>query len=71
VLYEDDAILPGESTALGGLGPNASLGGFSNGPNPANNAITPINAVGAGINDDRFEIGGYIWTIGASATLRM
>ncbi len=71
VLYEDDVIPVGQSTTLGGLGPNASLGGFSDGPNPGNNAITPTNAVGAGINEDRFEIGGYIWTVGASATLRM
>jgi hypothetical protein len=55
---------------MGGLGVNSSLGGFSAGPNPSTSAITPVNSIGFGANEETVKQGGYLWTIGAGATLR-
>jgi len=68
VIYEDETIQAGQSTTAGGVGPNASLGGF--GASPASNSITPLNAIGFGTNELPFSQGGYLWTIGMGATLR-
>ena len=71
IFYESENVGIDQSLTAGGVGPNLDIGGFSAGPNPINAATAAPNQIGFGNNEFSFEhMDGYIWTIGAGATLR-
>jgi len=61
IFYEDNTI--GGSQNAGGLGPSAGVG------NVFNPGQGPANAVAFGTQQNPYEIGGEIWTVGLGATL--
>lgn len=60
IFYEDNTV--GGSQTAGGLGPTAQVG-------PVNGGQGPANAVVFGPQQNPYETGGEIWTVGLGATL--